>query len=205
MNATNATITLTKATLFSYISEEVYTSGVFESRYNSHYDNTEKYIRLNLPNLPKITKWVEDWVSVFNDTSENAGFVLHSYEDEGEGYIIEKIEPGDIAYPQAGDAYVDSIELTTKQYKDCPTMLKEEIDADVDTESGDEEDDEEDDEEEEDDWMKIYSEKDVDGELEELKPYKGFRYYQCWGGGPSGGFITNNKIKFHNILIRSNI
>ena len=31
------------------------------------------------------------------------------------------------------------------------------------------------------------------GDREHLKPYHGFRYFQCWGGGPEGGFITNDK------------
>lgn len=46
---------------------------------------------------------------------------------------------------------------------------------------------------EEDEWMEIYTHcmfGSVCGENEELQPYKDFRFYQCWGGGPEGGFIV---------------
>lgn len=51
-------------------------------------------------------------------------------------------------------------------------------------------------EEEDDDWMEIYSHhpdfKVFCGDHEHLKPYHGFRYFQCWGGGDEGGFIMND-------------
>jgi len=54
---------------------------------------------------------------------------------------------------------------------------------------------EEDDEDDEDLWMEIYSETEKFAELcgkhEHLKPYHNFRYLQCWGGGPEGGFLTD--------------
>ena len=28
------------------------------------------------------------------------------------------------------------------------------------------------------------------GTHEHLQPYKDFRFYQCWGGGPEGGYIV---------------
>jgi hypothetical protein len=196
MNAINATITLTKSNVFAYISQTVEEAEVFDPSNRSHYDKTEQYIRLDLPTLPKITEWLEDWVTTFNETAENNGCVLYSSACHGGGYIIEKLQPDEIKYPGYDFVDEDSIELTTEQYKDCPTMLKEEIDANVEPES---ESDDESDDEEEDDWMEIYSEKEVDGELEELKPYEGFHYYQCWGGGPSGGFITNDKGDIYKI------
>lgn len=51
-------------------------------------------------------------------------------------------------------------------------------------------DDESDDEDE---WMEVYSYHHgfgaFCGEHEHLQPYRDFRYYQCWGGGPEGGYI----------------
>lgn len=51
------------------------------------------------------------------------------------------------------------------------------------------------DEDDEDLWMEIYSETDkfaeLCGEHKHLKPYHNFRYLQCWGGGPEGGFLTD--------------
>jgi hypothetical protein len=53
-----------------------------------------------------------------------------------------------------------------------------------------------DEDEEDDDWMEIYSHhpdfKVFCGDHEHLKPYHGFRYFQCWGGGDEGGFIMND-------------
>ena len=146
MNAapTNAGIKLTKSNLFSYITEEVATQGVFSEHNRNHYDRSEQYIRLLLPVLPKITTWVNDWVDVFNDTAENAGCVLYAYVDGGDGYIIERIVPGDISYPTADDADEESITITKEQYDDCPDMLKEETDyfndseSETDTDSGEE-------------------------------------------------------------------
>lgn len=34
------------------------------------------------------------------------------------------------------------------------------------------------------------------GEHAHLQPYKYFHYYQCWGGGPEGGYITNKNDTF---------
>lgn len=60
---------------------------------------------------------------------------------------------------------------------------------------------EEEDQMEEDDWvlhgMEIYSQhedfKKFCGTYEHLVPYHGFTYYQCWGGGPEGGYIENDE------------
>lgn len=49
-------------------------------------------------------------------------------------------------------------------------------------------------EDEDDDWMDVYSHgsfKDYCGEHEHLQQFKHFTYYQCWGGGPEGGYIFN--------------
>lgn len=46
---------------------------------------------------------------------------------------------------------------------------------------------------EEDEWMEVYTHSmfgSFCGEHEHLQPYKDFRYYQCWGGGPEGGYIV---------------
>jgi len=52
-------------------------------------------------------------------------------------------------------------------------------------------------EKEEEEWMDIYSQhknfEEFCGDHEHLKPYHGFSYFQCWGGGPEGGFIMNDK------------
>jgi hypothetical protein len=49
------------------------------------------------------------------------------------------------------------------------------------------------DDEDEDEWMEVYSYHhgfgSFCGEHEHLQPYRDFRYYQCWGGGPEGGYI----------------
>lgn len=47
--------------------------------------------------------------------------------------------------------------------------------------------------EDEDEWMEVYTHcmfGPYCGEHEHLQPYKDFRFYQCWGGGPEGGFIA---------------
>jgi hypothetical protein len=57
-------------------------------------------------------------------------------------------------------------------------------------------DESESDEEDEDEWMEVYSRTDdfspYCGEHEHLQPYKDFQYFQCWGGGPEGGYIMND-------------
>lgn len=49
------------------------------------------------------------------------------------------------------------------------------------------------DDDDEDDFMEVYSYHhgfgSFCGEHEHLQPYRDFRYYQCWGGGPEGGYI----------------
>ena len=52
------------------------------------------------------------------------------------------------------------------------------------------------DKEEEEEWMSVYNQgrfKEFCGELKHLRAYKNYHYYQCWGGGTEGGYITNNK------------
>lgn len=45
------------------------------------------------------------------------------------------------------------------------------------------------------DWYEIYSShsdfKEFCGDIPRLQPYRNWVYYQCWGGGPEGGFIIN--------------
>ena len=44
--------------------------------------------------------------------------------------------------------------------------------------------------------MEVYSQskfKELCGDHNHLKPYHNYNYYQCWGGGPEGGFITDNQ------------
>lgn len=57
--------------------------------------------------------------------------------------------------------------------------------------------------EDEQEWMEVYAVyedfKEFCGEHEHLKLYHGFRYFQCWGGGPEGGFITNDKDETYKV------
>lgn len=57
------------------------------------------------------------------------------------------------------------------------------------------EDDESEDEDE--DEMQVYFETETFGNLcgehEHLKEFHEYHYYQCWGGGPEGGYIVNEK------------
>lgn len=44
------------------------------------------------------------------------------------------------------------------------------------------------------DWYEIYNHEsfeDYCGEHAHLQPYRNYDYYQCWGGGPEGGFIVS--------------
>jgi hypothetical protein len=60
-----------------------------------------------------------------------------------------------------------------------------------------------DDDDDDDEWMEIYSQhaqfKEFCGKHEHLKPYHGFRYFQCWGGGPEGGYIMNDKDETYKV------
>ena len=83
--------------------------------------------------------------------------------------------------------------------KDLPMKVEElQTEAQYEEEDEEEEEEEEEDEEEEDEedeWMEVYYKEDFDelcGDHEHLQPYKkGFTYYNCWGGGPVGGYIYN--------------
>jgi len=75
---------------------------------------------------------------------------------------------------------------TEEQYKKSLNHEEEE-------EEEDEEEDEEE-EEEDDNWLEVYDKphsfEPYCGDHEHLQPYKDFTYYNCWGGGPEGGYIT---------------
>lgn len=54
---------------------------------------------------------------------------------------------------------------------------------------------------EDDNWLEVYNHpgelfERYCGDHEHLQPFKNFKYYQCWGGGPEGGYITdkNNQV-----------
>ena len=59
------------------------------------------------------------------------------------------------------------------------------------------------DEDEDDNWMEIYSHhldfKVFCGKHKHLEPYHGFRYFQCWGGGPEGGYIMNDEDETYRV------
>ena len=46
-------------------------------------------------------------------------------------------------------------------------------------------------------WNEVYSEHSTFqnhcGKHQHLQPYKDWYYFQCWGGGPEGGFIMNRE------------
>ena len=52
-------------------------------------------------------------------------------------------------------------------------------------------------EDEDEDEMQVYFETETFGNLcgehEHLKEFHEYHYYQCWGGGPEGGYIVNEK------------
>jgi hypothetical protein len=50
------------------------------------------------------------------------------------------------------------------------------------------------DEPEDDAWMEVYSEDTWDGP--ELPTLAGGHYYQCWGGGPVGGFVVKDGVTY---------
>jgi hypothetical protein len=56
---------------------------------------------------------------------------------------------------------------------------------------------------EEDEWMEVYAGPHefslICGDDEHLQPYKGFTFYRCWGGGPSGGYIMNDRGKTYRV------
>ena len=50
--------------------------------------------------------------------------------------------------------------------------------------------------EDDDEWMAVYDQgrfKKYCGGHTHLKAFKDYYYYQCWGGGDEGGYITNDK------------
>jgi hypothetical protein len=49
-------------------------------------------------------------------------------------------------------------------------------------------------EDEDDGWMEVYSEDTWDGP--ELPTLAGGHYYQCWGGGPVGGFVVKDGVTY---------
>jgi hypothetical protein len=55
----------------------------------------------------------------------------------------------------------------------------------------------------EDEWMEVYAEPHefslICGDDEHIQPYKGFTFYRCWGGGPSGGYITNDRDETYRV------
>lgn len=56
--------------------------------------------------------------------------------------------------------------------------------------------------EDEDEWMEVYSHgsfKDYCGDHEHLQQFKHFTYYQCWGGGPEGGYIFNDNDETYQV------
>lgn len=58
------------------------------------------------------------------------------------------------------------------------------------------------DEEDVDDWMEVYYQGSFEpycGDHAELQAYKGFHYFQCWGGGPEGGYITNDDNEVYEV------
>ena len=81
--------------------------------------------------------------------------------------------------------------------KDLP-MKVEELQTEAQYEKSlnheEEEDEDEEEEDEDDNWLEIYdrphSFEPYCGDHEHLQPYKAFTYYNCWGGGPEGGYIT---------------
>lgn len=82
----------------------------------------------------------------------------------------------------------------------CGDCEEEEFDKRYDDNESDDESDysdeeSESDDEDEDEWMEVYTDcvfgLCFSGERRELQKYKDFRYYQCWGGGPEGGYITD--------------
>jgi hypothetical protein len=63
-------------------------------------------------------------------------------------------------------------------------------------EGGNPEDSDDNESDDEDEWNDVYLYHGFGafcGEHEHLQPYLDFYYYQCWGGGPEGGYITNGK------------
>jgi len=58
------------------------------------------------------------------------------------------------------------------------------------------------DEEDVDDWMWVVHQGSFEpycGDHAELQAYKGFHYFQCWGGGPEGGYITNDDNEVYEV------
>jgi hypothetical protein len=50
--------------------------------------------------------------------------------------------------------------------------------------------------------MEVYSQckfKELCGDNKNLKLYHDYDYYQCWGGGLDGGFITDNKGNLYKV------
>lgn len=51
-------------------------------------------------------------------------------------------------------------------------------------------------------WFEVYNQCDFTpycGNHEHLQAYKGFHYFECWGGGPQGGFITNDNNEIYEV------
>jgi hypothetical protein len=68
-------------------------------------------------------------------------------------------------------------------------------DCEEEDDDGYDDDESDDEDEDEDTWNDIYSTKKFGSVLGDHSPhletYTDFRYYQCWGGGPEGGYITD--------------
>jgi hypothetical protein len=126
--------TLTKADLFCYLSSEI-TARCDFTRYMTNIN--EKYIVIYFPMHPTITKWIAEWVDIFNNTPENTGCILNSYIDDKEDYIIERINPDELHYPTTNNANYETIDFTQKQYNKLPTDLISWLDQNEDSTNSD--------------------------------------------------------------------
>jgi len=116
--------------------------------------------------------------------------------------LISSIQEGGCPHP-FGEVF-----LTIKK-KDLPMkaeelQTEEQYEKSLNHEEEEEEEEEEDEKEEEDDnWLDVYDKphsfEPYCGDHEHLQPYKNFTYYNCWGGGPEGGYITNDKDETYEV------